>query len=159
MTDDRRDHDLGPAEIADHLRLTAGRLTRRLRQHVLSGLEDVTPAQYLVLALLYGEEPMTLSDLAGSQRTRLPTLTRTVNRLEAMGLVTRRRSPADARAVLVRLTRAGRALVTRIRTEDMAYLASRVAELDAESRVVLLRALGVIDRIVSDLADEAGSQS
>ncbi len=139
-----------PAEIASHLRITSAQLTRRMRQHVSARIEDATPAQYMVLSALDSAGTMTLSQLAASQGAQLTTVGRTVNRLVSLGFVDRLRSTQDGRVVLVRPTRAGRTLVKRVQTQNEAFLASRVAELDPESQDLVARALFVIDHLVSD---------
>lgn len=72
---------------------------------------------------------------------------RLVDRLEADGLV-ERRAGRDARAVSVRLTRAGRRRAERVLAARAAVLEGLVADLDADERVaataVLERVLGVV---------------
>ncbi|MBJ7528979.1 MAG: MarR family transcriptional regulator [Nocardioides sp.] len=75
-------------------------------------LEDlgVTYPQYLVLVVLWGRDECAVKDLAATLRLDHATLTPLLRRMEQAGLVTRRRSTADERVVLVALTAAGEAM-------------------------------------------------
>jgi DNA-binding MarR family transcriptional regulator len=68
--------------------------------------------------------------------------------LEEMRLVARRPHPTDGRQVIVELTAAGQQLCRdEVRMRE-AWLSRRVAELDADDREVLRRAVEVINRMV-----------
>jgi DNA-binding MarR family transcriptional regulator len=58
--------------------------------------------------------PSTQTQLAIAASCEPPTVTIAVRKLEAAGIVTRAPSPADARAVVVRLTEAGKALIPQL---------------------------------------------
>ena len=73
----------------------------------------LTHPQYLVMLALWESEPLRVSELAGRLSLEPATLSPLLKRLEAGGLVARRRDPDDERAVAVTLTTAGRALRTR----------------------------------------------
>jgi DNA-binding MarR family transcriptional regulator len=77
----------------------------------------VTYPQYLVLVVLWERGPQGVGDLAAALRMDFGTLSPMLKRIEAKGLITRRRSPADERRVQVDLTPEGTAL--RERTEQM----------------------------------------
>ena len=71
---------------------------------------DLTYPQYVALMVLWQDGSHSVGELAG--RLDLPghALTPVLRRLEAAGLVLRRRSAVDSRSVVVELTPAGRAL-------------------------------------------------
>jgi MarR family transcriptional regulator, organic hydroperoxide resistance regulator len=71
---------------------------------------NLTYPQYLVLVLLWQEEPMSVAKLSNRLSLDSGTLSPLLKRLEAAGLVVRERSKADERSVDVRLTESGRAL-------------------------------------------------
>jgi MarR family transcriptional regulator, organic hydroperoxide resistance regulator len=77
----------------------------------------VTYPQYLVLVVLWERGPHGVGDLASLLRMDFGTLSPMLKRLEAKGLVTRRRQATDERRVLVELTAKGASL--RKRTEQM----------------------------------------
>ena len=72
----------------------------------------LTHPQYLVMLALWERSPRTARDIAGALFLEPPTLTPLLKRLEAAGLVERKRNPANERELSVGLTDAGRALRT-----------------------------------------------
>jgi MarR family transcriptional regulator, organic hydroperoxide resistance regulator len=77
----------------------------------------LTYPQYLVLVVLWERGPRGVGDLASALQMDLGTLSPMLKRLEAKGLVTRRRQATDERRVLVDLSPKGLSL--RKRTEQM----------------------------------------
>jgi DNA-binding MarR family transcriptional regulator len=77
----------------------------------------LTYPQYLVLVVLWERGAQGVGELASALQMDLGTLSPMLKRLEAKGLVTRRRQAEDERRVLVDLTPKGRSL--RKRTEQM----------------------------------------
>ncbi|WP_184799703.1 MarR family winged helix-turn-helix transcriptional regulator [Nitrospirillum iridis] len=78
------------------------RITRAYRP-LLDAL-GLTYPQYLALMVLWEGAPLTVGDLGGRLDLDSGTLTPLLKRMEAAGLVARRRDPADERRVLVDLT-------------------------------------------------------
>ena len=73
----------------------------------------VSSSLYNVLRILRGEgHPLPCLEVAGRMVTRLPDITRLVDRLEAMRLVTRARTEEDRRVVLIAITEAGVTLLS-----------------------------------------------
>ncbi len=83
----------------------------------------LTHPQYLVMLALWEDEPLRVSELADRLSLEPATLSPLLKRLEAAGLVTRRRDPDDERAVAVGLTPAGRRLRARGRAIPPAVMA------------------------------------
>lgn len=73
----------------------------------------LTYPQYLVLVVLGAHDEMLIKDVGRELRLDHATLSPLLRRLERDGLLTRRRSAADERAVVVALTDAGRAVHAR----------------------------------------------
>ena len=93
----------------------------------------LTHPQYLVMLALWEAEPLRVSELADRLSLEPATLSPLLKRLEAGGLVTRRRDPRDERAVAVSLTTAGRRLrrrAERIPPAVLDRLGMDVAELE-----------------------------
>lgn len=134
-------------ELPDALRLSVGRLARRLRQHARGGL---TPSQRSVLATLARHGPMSMSSLADHEGISRPSATRSAARLVDRGLVVRRADAEDARVALVELSERGQETILRSRAERTAYLASRLQLLTSEERDVLAEATRIIDRILQE---------
>ncbi|HWI70880.1 MAG TPA: MarR family transcriptional regulator [Baekduia sp.] len=132
-----------PAELAHELRVTVGRVVRRMRAAPGPPVPVIA-----VLGALDREGPQSVSDLAAAQRMRPQSMAQTVGELEAAGLVTRRPDPADGRRRFVELTPAGteKLLASRAARED--WLAETLTrELDAGERARLHDALELLDRI------------
>lgn len=87
----------------------ASNLINRMYGPVLAPL-GLTYPQYLVMLVLWEEQPQTVGALGARLYLDSGTLTPLLKRLEAAGLVTRRRDPEDERRVLIRLTSEGAAL-------------------------------------------------
>ncbi|GGV76579.1 MarR family winged helix-turn-helix transcriptional regulator [Streptomyces thermoviolaceus] len=76
---------------------------------------DLTYPQYLVMLVLWDRGAASVRDLGTALQLESSTLSPLIKRLEAAGLVIRRRHPDDERSVVVSLTDAGRALQDRAR--------------------------------------------
>jgi MarR family transcriptional regulator, organic hydroperoxide resistance regulator len=124
--------------------------TRAVTRTYADLLADVrlTYPQYLtLLALWETDEPMTVGDLGARLRLDSGTLTPLLKRLEAAGLVVRKRDPGDERRVLVVLTPDARAAQEQV-TEVPARLldATGLTKRDArELRRILGRLLDALD--------------
>lgn len=72
----------------------------------------LTHPQYLVMLALWGDAPLSVKEIGRALQLDSPTLSPLLKRLESSGLITRTRSAADERQLIVELTDAGRALRT-----------------------------------------------
>jgi DNA-binding MarR family transcriptional regulator len=93
----------------------------------------LTHPQYLVMLALWEESPLRVSEIARRLSLEPATLSPLLKRLEAAGLVDRRRDTGDDRAVAVALTPAGRRLrrrAERIPPAVIDRLGMDVAELE-----------------------------
>jgi DNA-binding MarR family transcriptional regulator len=87
----------------------AANATIRAYRPILAPL-GLTYPQYLVMLVLWEGDGRSVSEIGSSLHLDSGTLTPLLKRLEAAGLVRRRRQVADERVVLVELTAEGRAL-------------------------------------------------
>ena len=130
------------SSLAADLRVALGRANRRVRaERGSAGLSD---PQFSVLALLTRNGPMTPGQLADADFVQPPTMTRTVNCLVDLGLVSKGENPADGRQVVVSLTEQGQAEVRETRRRRNAWLAQRLSELTPDDRLVLSRAAALL---------------
>lgn len=90
----------------------ASNLITRLYGPVLAEL-GLTYPQYLTMLVLWEHEPQTVGGLGAALHLDSGTLTPLLKRMEAAGLLSRRRDPGDERRVLVSLTDSGRQLRAR----------------------------------------------
>jgi len=113
--------------------VVAARSVVGLYRPVLEPL-GLTHPQYLVMLALWGRSPLSLRELSEALQLDPPTLSPLLKRLEAAGLVERRRLPEDQRSLAVTLTDAGRALRERaeaVPAQVVARLGLDVADLEA----------------------------
>lgn len=122
----------------DELRVAVLRLARRMRLERADG--DVTDGQLSLLFILIKEGPLTISALSDRERISPPSINRTVNGLEQLGLVRRSSSPDDGRLVLISATDAGVAIVGETRRRRAEWLGDRLSTLTAEQRQLLAEA-------------------
>lgn len=133
-------------EAAAEVRLGVMRLARRLRAERDPG--DLTLGRLAVLGRLERDGPATTSALAVAERVTPQSMARLVQYLIDAGLVERDQDPTDRRAVILRITEAGRTRVLRERRKREAWLAEAMAtELTGVERDLLLLAVRLMDRL------------
>lgn len=86
-----------------HAIFRVARLHKALAGTLLRGV-GLHPGQELVLMTLWSQGPQRLVDLASAVESDAPSMTRSITRLERAGLVRRRPSETDRRAVIVEAT-------------------------------------------------------
>jgi DNA-binding MarR family transcriptional regulator len=107
----------------------------------------IHPGHKLVLLELEAEGPRTQAQLAAASGYEPPTITLSVQQLEAAGLVARRSSPTDGRVSIVDLTDDGRALLPKLKAAWRGVADQTVAGLESTS----------VDELTAALEDLAGS--
>jgi len=93
--------------------------------------------------------PRTQVELAIACDCEPPTLTQLAQRLEAAGLISRRPSTTDARAVVVDLTDRGRALIAPLKERWLQLAKTTIAGLDETSRATLHAVMADLARSLS----------
>ncbi|MHB1490661.1 MarR family protein [mine drainage metagenome] len=136
-----------PATLSAELRISVSRLHRQLRSQ--RGEADLSDGQYAVLSVLDKFGPMSPGALADHERMRPPSMTRTVNALDELGLVRKSEHPTDGRQVLVSVTEAGVAELRETRRRRDAWLTRRLGALTAEDRAVLARSSELLRRLAA----------
>lgn len=128
----------------------AGHLIRRLHQISVSvftermkqGGVDLTPVQFAALAALDAHPDVDQATLAGLIAYDRVTIGGVVDRLESKGLVSRRVSPRDRRARILRLTEAGQRTLIAVRPVVRALqrdILSGLDDADTAAFMALLR--------------------
>jgi DNA-binding MarR family transcriptional regulator len=116
---------------------------------------QLTHPQYLVMLALWERSPRSVKDIGASLRLDPATLSPLLKRLEALGHLTRRRSSADERVLVVELTASGRALraqAERIPPAVVERLGMDVADL-VELHRALSQVIAATDRLPVATAD------
>jgi len=135
--------------VATALLPRASLLTRLLLR---SGPGTLSRTESALLAAL-DDGPKRITELADSQVLAQPTVTQLVDRLQRRDLVTRERSAADGRVVLVSLSPGGRAELDAVRAHYRGILRSLTAELPDEDVTALLRATETLGRLIDALQE------
>ncbi|MDO8308410.1 MAG: MarR family winged helix-turn-helix transcriptional regulator [Actinomycetota bacterium] len=126
------------------LRMALGRLGRVLRQHVDADL----PYALASLVLVIGRtEPTTASLLAEAEGVSAPSVSRSLNRLVALGLVSREVDQADGRVHRLRLTEAGRRIRDNVLMARHDWLVTQSQRLSPTDLAKLLNAVPALERL------------
>ncbi|TQS40274.1 MarR family winged helix-turn-helix transcriptional regulator [Cryptosporangium phraense] len=137
--------------MTDLLRLftRAHKLLQAASDEAMSA-HGVRVGQNLVLEVLWADDGLTPGDLATRLRVSTPTVVNAATRMEAAGLITRRRDDADARLVRLYLTDAGRNAEEPVRAARKALAEKVTAEFTAEERAAtesaLIKIIGALER-------------
>lgn len=106
----------------------------------------ITGTQYNVLRILRGAGANGLcrNEVRDRLVTRMPDVTRLLDRMEDAGLIVRERSTEDRRLVSTQLTRQGRKLVDSLDAEVTAEHQARLGHLDADQLHTLIELLTLV---------------
>lgn len=102
---------------------------------------DLTYPQYLALTALWAKDDQTVGEIGRQVQLESNTLTPLFKRLEAQGLVNRRRDEDDERQVRIQLTEAGRAM-----QERAAHIPACIVE---RTGMDLAELVALRDRVIS----------
>ena len=100
---------------------------------------DLTYTQYIAMMVLWEKHSVTVKELGETLYLDSGTLTPLLKKMEAKGLLTRRRSEQDERSLIVRLTEAGEAL--KEKAVSVPYQMASCVRLDPEEARELYRLL------------------
>jgi DNA-binding MarR family transcriptional regulator len=120
QTIDREIHQTKPfRSLQEQLVLNLMLTTRVVEENwaqYLKRAEGISPSQYNILRILRGARPKAarISEIGDRMVTRDPDVTRLVDRLIKQGLARRERDSDDRRVVLVEITGAGLAMLSRL---------------------------------------------
>lgn len=109
-------------------------------------------SEFAILEALLHRGPMTVGALGGRVLLTSGSITTAVDRLEAQALVERRLVSDDRRTRLVRLTPAGRRLITRAFRSHAEAMEVAAAGLAPKERATLLRLLKKLGKSAADVA-------
>lgn len=142
------------APQAEPLGLHVARVAKALNRAFDDALTEAggSLSTWLVLVSVKGTAPAAQRELAGAIGIEGPTLTHHLNRMEADGLVTRRRDPANRRVHLVELTDAGEAAFSRLLQTVIAFDRQLRAGFRPEELTVLH---GYLDRLHTNVGGDA----
>lgn len=151
MNDGTLGHVPEPFPVPIGLRLNqAARAVERAFDEALAEAGGTLPI-WLILLNLKIRKPANQRELAEAVGVREATLTHHLNAMDARGLVTRTRDPANRRVHVVALTEAGEAAFARLRDTAIAF--------DAKLRAGLVDAdLATLSTLLGHLAANVGAR-
>ena len=100
---------------------------------------DLTYTQYIAMMVLWEREAVTVKEMGTALHLDSGTLTPLLKKMEAKGLLTRRRSTDDERSLIVTLTEEGRAMQER--ALNVPYQVAQCVNLEPEEAAELYRLL------------------
>ena len=139
-----------PVTVANGLRPALLHLNLRLRRE-LAPL-GITGGQAALLWAIRTNPGIGVRGLADLEGVSTPAMSAYVDRLEARGLVVRRRSELDRRRVELGLTETGLRVLRSARSRRTAWLADRLRGLEPEELERLEAALPALNKLLEDVA-------
>jgi DNA-binding MarR family transcriptional regulator len=137
-----------PVSVANRLRPVLLRIARELRREARAF--GVTGGQASLLAAVESRGRIGLGELAAGEGVSPPAMTKHVDRLERAGLVKRvPGSSGDRRRVEIELTAQGQRVLRRVRSQRTAWLATRLAQLDASALAAVDDAIGPLSSLLA----------
>ncbi len=133
------------ARQSSQMRNAVFRLNRRLRSQITD--DELTDAQFTILAILSVEGTHTLTALAERERVSAPSLNRTVNSLQRKGYVMREVNAGDGRKVDIHATPAGRLVVDATVSTREKWLGDQLRTLSTDERETLSKAAALMAQI------------
>lgn len=131
------------ARLHSAARLARTALASRLLAHGFYAGQDQ------IMLALNGEDGQTPGALAARLGVRPPTITKTINRLQAQGFVEKRASDNDARQALISLTAAGRDAIQAIEKSVRKAEKQALKGLDKKDQKALSKLLARIEANLS----------
>jgi len=137
-----------PVELANQLRPVLLHINRHLRREVHK--LGVSAGQISVLSAVRDRPGIGIADLATREMMSAPSISAHVDRLEAGGLVERRREASgDRRRIGIHATPDGVRVLRDVRSRRTAWLASRLEALPAGERQKLAGAVDALGALVA----------
>ncbi|HLY29341.1 MAG TPA: MarR family transcriptional regulator [Aggregatilineales bacterium] len=140
-------------KVSEYVGYLLVQVTKAHRKVAETGLHDfgLYVGQELILFRLEEQDGMTQSDLADVLCVEAPTVTKGLQRMEAVGMIERRQDPSDARVSRVYLTPKSRQLIEPLR-ELWAEVEQKTIKGLSEPEVMLLQRL--LLQILENLSDD-----
>ncbi|TVP76612.1 MAG: MarR family transcriptional regulator [Gemmatimonadales bacterium] len=117
----------------------------------------LTMPQFGILEALHHLGPLSLGELAEKLLVTGGNVTYVMDRLEAQGLVERRRSRTDRRVVEAYLTPRGRALISSVFPEHAAFICDAMKHMSREEQQEMRHLLRRLGRGIAERAGEDGT--
>ena len=119
-------------------------IERELRERLRMGFDTTLPRFDVMAALYRAEEGLNMSELSGVLRVSNGNVTGIVDRLVADGLIVRVPVEGDRRAMIVQLTKKGRAHFSELAEAHESWVNELLRSVDASEAEKLIGQLGAI---------------
>jgi DNA-binding MarR family transcriptional regulator len=136
-----------PITIANRLRPVLLRLARELRREIHS--LGVTGGQVSLLSQVKHNPGITASELAERERVSAPGMSGHLVRLEAAGLIERKRAN-DRRRIGLYLTSEGAKVLRSVRSKRTAWLSARLERIEPAERERIEDALDALEKLMDE---------
>lgn len=137
--------DLQTTDPEEELRVLIQKVARRIRAERAG--EGISDTQLGVLWRLASEGRCTPGGLATAEKVSAPSMNRTLNALEASGLVRRDPSDDDARSVWVTITAAGEQVIAETRRLRQQWFHAQLEALSEAERSTLEEVRPILRRL------------
>ncbi len=111
---------------------------------------SLSQSRYSALAALHFHGPMNVTELAAHEGVSKPSMSRTLDALEADGFLERTRGGEDARCVAITVTSAGAKAITSAREQGDVWLAAKIAELSLADQDILNQAASLMREMTQE---------
>lgn len=128
-------------------------LQRETRQHARQMIDEsgITPRDFSVFRFLIETGPATMGQLQGFLHKSPSTMSALIDQLEEKGFVTRTRSQADNRVVIVELTQAGLEIAQNTPVRGLPLLRRRLRKLPDERLCEMQQVLDQIKEMMESV--------
>jgi DNA-binding MarR family transcriptional regulator len=130
------------------LRVALARIYRAMRMRATT---EITPSQVSVLFRIEQSGPIRMGVLAHLEHITPASLSKVVDSLEALALVEREPDPLDGRVTLLKVSDAGRELISERQAESTLALEEALTKLTPSERAVVLRSLPTLEKLAEIL--------
>lgn len=143
-------------ELGKILLSVARSVERVQREQVCCG--DLTLQQFDTLKRMATNERNTLGTIAQDLEIDLSTASRNLTRLEKQGYVSKLRDEADARTVILRLTKKGQRALSTLSCDERDAFAAVYDRLPAAKRAAVLEGLAVLSDALDGVQDRSAAE-
>lgn len=133
-------------DVAARLHSSAIRLLRTLRRE--DDGSGLSAPRLSALSVIVFAGPMSLSELAAAEQVKPPTMSRIVDALVELGLVSRETRAGDRRSLEIAATTEGRELLDAGRERRVGALVKRLGALADSERRALARGVEILEQVM-----------
>ncbi|MFI5124957.1 MAG: MarR family winged helix-turn-helix transcriptional regulator [Chitinophagales bacterium] len=135
-------------QLASDLRTVVSRLVKKLRHKSASG-EKLSLTERSTIALLDRHKELLPSELAAMEKITTQSMSQILHHLLELGYIIRRISDTDKRKVIISLSKAGQAILHKMRNERDEWLGNALINAcNPREQDMLRRAIGPLTRLV-----------